>query len=639
MGPNCMLVRTTLFSIVLTCFFSSLTFAQVTIPDDILSTLKKGHPRLMVTSFNDFQDIKDRAATDDFLKQSIRNVLENADSILNQPVMTFINKQGGPGISIRIIYFRTYFLSMAYRLTNDKKYSMRLWADLEAESRFPDWQSNSFIITGNMTYVFAIAYDWLYDIWTPQQRDYLKQQIISKGIMQGFRYYNRLLNQDQNNWIDGNLNWSAVCNGGLIMGALAIGEEEPVISGKILKEALNRYPETVAQFGPDGAFVEGPTYWWYAMAFGVTPVLASLETALGTDFGMSNIEGFSKTGLFFVNMGGANTACFNYADADLKPIIAARSAELFWLANKYNQPELTEMQKQYSLEKMKTGMWQQAPLELLWYRPCSITTNNLSLDNYQRGIEIASLRGNWNDNKAWFVAFKAGNNGSSHSHLDIGSYVIDNQGVRWISDLGFQTYGVPGYFSETGKGGKRWSYYRTRAEGHNTLVINPEFSEDQEITAKTKFTSFRSTPGKAFGIMDITDAYRQKVLSAKRGIALLNRNSVLVQDEIVSDRKIDLYWFAHTSAKITLSADRRNATMEIDGKKMAARLHSPKNAVFEVMETKPLPTSPQPVQNDINEGVKKLSIHVTGENKTTIAVEYYEIGKSAKQKIVPLIEW
>ncbi|MBC7889650.1 MAG: heparinase II/III family protein [Ferruginibacter sp.] len=630
-------VRTALLTVIIACIINSFSFAQVVFPDSILVTLKKGHPRLLVNSIQEFQDIKARTATDDFIKQSVRNIIENADSVVSQPIISFV-KQGKPGIDLRKIYFRTYFLSMAYRLTGDNKYAARLWADLDAASKFPDWNQELFIITGGMLQCFAIAYDWLYDVWTPEQRAYLKRQIIAKGLVQGLRYHDRRINKGEFNWVDIDHNWSAVCNGGLIMGALAIADEEPVLAEQVLKLALPRYIGVVKQFAPDGAYAEGPNYWWFAMAFGVTPTIASLETALATDFGLSKTEGFSRAGIFIESMGGANFRSFNYADAE--PVIT-RYPELFWFANKFDQPDLTEVQKQYSLEQMKKGMWQQSPLDLLWYKPRGITGNNIRADNYFREAEIVSLRSKLNDNNAWFVAFKAGANGVNHGHLDIGSYVIDNQGVRWISDLGLQTYDVPGYFGDANmvKGGKRWTYYRTRAEGHNTLVINPELSEDQDVFAKTRIINFKSTPGKSFGIMDITEAYKGRAVSVKRGIALLKCNSVLVQDEIVSDKKMDLYWFAHTTAKITLSADKKTANMEIDGKKLVAQLLSPKKAFFEIMEAEPLPASPQPAQNDKNDGFKKLAIHIVGEIKTTIVVEYKENGKSGKQKVVPLSIW
>ena len=49
------------------------------------------------------------------------------------------------------------------------------------------------------------------------------------------------------------------------------------------------------------------------------------------------------------------------------------------------------------------------------------------------------------------------------------------------------------YQRHTNKAG-RWDFYRTRAEGHNTLVINPKFRGNQKRTEDgiAKFTKFES---------------------------------------------------------------------------------------------------------------------------------------------------
>ena len=48
--------------------------------------------------------------------------------------------------------------------------------------------------------------------------------------------------------------------------------------------------------------------------------------------------------------------------------------------------------------------------------------------------------------EALFLAAKGGLNRGYHSHLDLGSFVLDAFGQRWAEDLGPEDYGLPGYF-------------------------------------------------------------------------------------------------------------------------------------------------------------------------------------------------
>ncbi len=608
-------------------------WSQIALPDSILRTLRTGHPRLLVQSLQEFESIKQRSNSDGFLKRSIANILRNADSLSAEPVVTY-SFIDAFRLDTRKVNAHCYNLSMAYRLTGDKKYADRLWKDLEAVSHFPDWNPRHFLDCALMTQPVAVAYDWLYDVWTPEQRRILKQQIISKGLLEGLVYYDGLVNEKQFDWSAIEHNWNLVCNGNMALGALAIADEERPLAERVLREALTRFPKALRHFGPDGAWNEGPGYWSFAMRAAV-PILSSLVTSLGTDFGLTDIAGFSKAGQFFVALGGADAISFNYADA--LPVLT-RSPELFWLAHRFHQPKLTEIYKRYGQDQLDRGAWPQSPLELLWYgQENTVTKDDLPLDSYFRDAEVATLRSGWNTGD-WFVGFKAGDNTVNHGHLDIGSYVLDYDSVRWIMDLGFENYNVPGYFGDVGKGGKRWTYYRTRAEGHNTLVVNPDSIEDQNINAKTKFERFKTTGAKAFGIMDLTDAYKGDVSSVRRGIAIINRNHILIQDEIKAVDNMDMYWFSHTRAAVTLSENGKTATLQQDGKKLVAQIYSPANAVFEIMEAMPLPTSPHPGANDKNKGVRKLAIHVQGMKAVTIAVLFTAHGVK-NEPVVPLNRW
>ena len=69
----------------------------------------------------------------------------------------------------------------------------------------------------------------------------------------------------------------------------------------------------MASYGPDGGYNERPGYWAYAKRYTVY-YFSGLETVLGTDFDLSNLDGFSLAGNFRVYSCGTAGKTFNYAD-------------------------------------------------------------------------------------------------------------------------------------------------------------------------------------------------------------------------------------------------------------------------------------------------------------------------------------
>ena len=158
------------------------------------------------------------------------------------------------------------------------------------------------------------------------------------------------------------------------------------------------------------------------------------------------------------------------------------------------------------------------------------STSELGLDLHFRGIaDIAVFRSAWNDPRAIFLGFKAGENIGSHGHLDLGSFVLDADGQRWAMDLGSEadqgSYNLPGYFDT---GARRWTYFRANNYSHNTVTPGGAL---QNRLAVAPIVAFGSTPVRGFAVTDLTSAYSAEAASLRRGVALLDRSRVLVQDE------------------------------------------------------------------------------------------------------------
>ncbi len=568
--------------------------------------------------------MKQRLASEPQLQSWRSNLQTQAEQILTSPPSRYEIPDGLRLLATsRRVVTRVYTLALLYRLDPQPRYAERVWQELSAAAAFPDWNPRHFLDTAEMTHAFAIGYDWLYDAWTPEQRSSLRRAMVEKGLTPALNLY-----RSHSGWTRVRHNWNQVCNGGIGVGALALAEVEPQLAGEILHEALISIQLAMAEFAPDGAWKEGPGYWNYATTYNVL-LLASLQTALGTDFGLSQMGAFSETGMFPLYLTGPLGRTFNYADGGDHHLPAP---QMFWLARQFHQPVFAGYERHAAAP---------APLDLLWFSPQDLGPKaaHLPLDKYFRGAEVALLRSEWDNPQALFVGFKAGDNKANHSHLDVGSFVFDALGVRWAMDLGADDYNLPGYF-----GKQRWTYYRLRAEGQNTLLINPDAAPDQDPAAATRIIRFESRPERGFAIADLTAAYKKNARKVWRGVALLDRDKLLVQDEIQADKPAEVWWFMHTPAGVKIGEDGRSAVLQQSSAQVRVQILAPEGARFQLMDAQPLTSSPHPESQAKNEKVHKLAIHLTGISDSRLAVLLVPVPQKADRtvqtlKLPSLAEW
>jgi hypothetical protein len=151
-------------------------------------------------------------------------------------------------------------------------------------------------------------------------------------------------------------------------------------------------------------------------------------------------------------------------------------------------------------------------------------------------------------------------------------------------------------------------------------VLNPGAGPDQEPSAAARLERFESKPARAFAIADLTPAYAKHARSVHRGVALLERERLLVQDEVTADRPADAWWSMHTAAEIQISDDKRSAVLKQGGAIVRAELLSPAQATFELRPAAPLPGSPNPERQNPNKGIRKLTVHVAEARQLRLAV-------------------
>ncbi|UCF43765.1 MAG: heparinase II/III family protein, partial [Planctomycetota bacterium] len=427
-----------------------------------------------------------------------------------------------------------------------------------------------------------------YSYLDTQMRQAIRNALIKNGLKPGLRAYGKHW------WPESDHNWNQVCNGGMIIGALAIADSDPKYAEEIIPLALQSLPLALKSYEPDGAWGEGPAYWNYATSY-TAYALTALDTALGRDFGLSNTQGLLKTGLFPIYTTGPTGLFLNFADSkernSRKPMPC-----MFWLARRYNNPLFAEA------EHAVLAQYAASPEHIIWYQPSSRDRPYpQQLDHYFRGpVEVALFRSAWDDPNALFVGVKAGYNQVNHAHLDLGNFELDALGVRWARDLGSENYNLPGYWNKE-KGGRRWSYYRLRSASHNVPILG---GKDQDELAEARFMKYETVDSYAFVLVDLTGAYKDFASRVTRGVAMVDdRRAVLVQDEFKLRKTCELAWGMTTDAEITIQ-ERTVARLALRNKQLVARLLSPAGAEFiiESAEQKP-PEKP-------NTGVRRLVVRL-----------------------------
>ncbi|MFT3783525.1 MAG: heparinase II/III family protein [Nibricoccus sp.] len=618
-------------------------------PKEIGSPLKlvrTGHPRLLLTD-EALATALAEAKKDPLRAALHERIVATAESVLNAPSARKIPAGNLSLDQERYAVFYILHCAMAYRLTHDERFLARAKAELLNVANFEDWNPDHFLDVGELSFAVAIGYDWLFPQLQPAERQLLKQALMTKSLaLADVTYAAKEKKGRRMEWAVKGSNWNQVCNSGVLCAALVLADEEPQLVERIVSGVRSSLPIGMAPYAPDGEYPEGPGYWTFGTTYNVIG-LAALEGILGMDFGLAKASGFDRTIDYVEAIHGPFGVPFNYADSTDDP---QNSPARSWLAQRYHRPialRNTRSLLAATLAAEKITPFDPAiqiqvvnrffPLHASWFSPENAEAGEaLPLDQHFRGVaDLAVFRSEWNNPRALFVGLKAGENSSHHNHLDLGSFVLDADGVRWALDLGPDVYELPGYFDYKAK---RWDYFRVNNHSHNTITLGEALQKTKTVAP---IVTFGSTRERGFAIADLTAAYPDQAASLRRGIALLDRARVLVQDEFTPLRaETPLCWRMVTRAKIDFERDGRVAVLKDQGRVLRAEILEPTRARFSST-----PATPRTSIESQNAGASILTITfaVSSEAPLRLAVLLTPVGEKWPRLATPglkfLNEW
>lgn len=574
---------------------------------DFSALTAENHPRLFLKD-EDIETLKQKNQPGTVVNQLHDILVEIADKeIESGKTLKYKLDQSGKRILpiSRNALKRISSCAYMYRMTGERKYLEQAEKDINTVCAFKDWNHSHFLDVGEMAMAVAIGYDWLFDELSEETKAKAREAINQHafGHTDEAKYCKFYIARN---------NWNQVCNGGLVAASLATYESNPEIAGKLIMDAVESNMEPLkAMYGPDGNYVEGYSYWDYGTMY-QTMMLTALETALGTDFGLSESEGFLKTGEFMMFMEGINES-FNFYDSwgAKSPAVA-----MWYFADKLQQPQLLYNE----LNALREGRYNSTFAGARLLAPIMGYAARIDLDNvpkphttmwYGRGANpVAMIRTRWDgSDDDVYLAVKGGTASNNHSHMDAGSFVFESQGVRWACDLGNQKYAPleiamkkmqKNLFDRSQNSG-RWMVMRYNNYHHNTITLNDNL---HNVKGKASFTEIIDSETEKGVVIDMTEVLQNDAASATRTVKLVNEKDLVVYDRVQAseEQSVDYTWRMVTNGEPVVK--KKMIILNAEGKTMYLKAKSNVNFKYVTWSAEPKAEYDDPNEGKYIVGIK-----------------------------------
>lgn len=471
-------------------------------------------------------------------------------------------------------------IAFSYQMTKDVKYLYAMY-DIALElGKWKHWGPGHFLNVADATAPFATFFDWTYngyvELYEQGQTKYdvtvleeiMWVQGVREGVLSSLNIYTDFLSPPVGTggsiYPHRDNNWNAVCTSGMLIGALCllgsdivdyeyVGStngltERPVEEGGtgyttvsmqsawlISSNIKTLMQNGMAQYAPDGDYIESPGYWDYGTS-NFFELCSAMQSAAGHTYGMMDCWGIQNTCYFAAHTESSDFKTFNFHDG----AVGTQNSEWFMFAGTYFGDTNLSMIRMSHLQNGKGA----SLFDLFYYPTEELPEANVSFDYYSKHLDLYCARSSW-DKGALYVGMMGGINKLGHGQIDAGSFVYHNAGTIWICDLGTEEYNAAGFWPAD----TRYRYYRMKPEGNNTIALtsdpdNVPYGQDLESTARS--IAYESNEHGSYMVLDMTQTMKGNATSWQRGIMLTNdRKTMIVQDEIYFSGVQSAYWFAH----------------------------------------------------------------------------------------------
>ncbi len=456
--------------------------------------------------------------------------------------------------------------AIVYTVSGDRTAGEAARRALLAIASWPSFVHPHILNQGQFTYWpvglalidFALGYDMVYDLFTPEERKTVADALFHKGVTEVFKEYVR------DNRVSSNTsNWISHVTGGGILCALAISREyspaelEPYLTGMIVK--LKEFIDST--FDPDGYYGEGYYYHNFAMQ-SLSHSLPALRNHFGLDYPKKVADSYQYI-LYQQNNETGRIYEFGDAHDDLIPSSMSNFA---FILHSGGNPHLLWLYRQRPGNNY---------LDLLFPAPegKGAAPSDLPLVKRLRRVGSVIFRSGFGSDDFVFIT-KCGPF-FNHQHFDQGSFFLADRGELFIEECGNSNYYEDPWYPRL----------YIQAGGHNTLLtdsdiesqIAGDFSHDVPAWQNyARITEFLDWKEGAFLSADLAPVYAGKWKSLRRDILYLKPRTILLVDRGEGGSEATgLSLRIHPPRRDDLQVEGKIAKITRDGKALYIRTLAP----------------------------------------------------------------
>ncbi len=370
-------------------------------------------------------------------------------------------------------------------------------------------------------------------------------------------------------WYKGTNNWNGVINGSIGCSFLLLEEDTERLARalEIVLTGLDAFLETA--FEPDGASGEGTGYWMYGLSNFIS-FSEMLRNRTRGEIDLLTTDRLKQIARYPVDVMLSPGHYFPYSDC--REAVGLEAGLVTRLIERTGCEDLRGAMADPAQISMGVGrfhtMWRNA----FWWdgvRPEPVSLK----DRWLEKSEIVRLNSETETEAPVVLAAKAGHNGVSHNHNDIGSFVLHVDGETLLPD------------PESGL----YDLYRKHGHDRNLFANSighsvPRIGATPQSRGKEwggKILSCETGSNRKTVVMEISGAYDIPELESLQRTIALSGNEVTVEDRITcsaDDRKIEEAFVTWLEPE----TDGPTATLSGERHKVVLTIQQPSDAAWQM---------------------------------------------------------